>query len=131
MTIGTPVWNSIRAQFTYAENNLLNLALTSLSVCPPSVTLEEGSLSAPLREKLIAAVNDCELTLKPGPLELVAELRGMKCRCGEGKESGKTFCTSCYWSLPRDVQRNLYKKINQGYAEAYQEAVKILSGSTR
>lgn len=61
-------------------------------------------------------------------MDLVRELRGNKCRCGEGKPSGKTFCYNCYHSLPDELKKRLYKRIGQGYEEAHAEAVAILKG---
>ena len=33
--------------------------------------------------------------------ELIEEQYGTDWRCGEDKRSGQTFCTECYFALPR------------------------------
>jgi hypothetical protein len=57
---------------------------------------------------------------------LVTELAGSLCRCGREKKKGNTFCRLCYFSLPRILQLKLYRKVGNGYEEAYQEAVECL-----
>jgi hypothetical protein len=62
-----------------------------------------------------------------GVLVLVRELRGTVCRCGKPKSAGFSFCGVCYHSLPGDVQKRLYNRIDgSGYEQAYEEAVIIL-----
>lgn len=53
---------------------------------------------------------------------ILRELRGQKCRCGRRKIEKQTFCGSCYHSLPKDMQRALYRRLNKGYEEAYRVA---------
>jgi len=60
------------------------------------------------------------------PLDLVRELRGIKCRCGKRKTSGQTFCRGCYYSLSPEIRSMLYRRLGQGYEEAYSEAVRYL-----
>lgn len=54
------------------------------------------------------------------------ELMGNECACGDRKKEGRSFCYNCYSSLPRDMQKALYKHIGFGYEEAYEEAFKYL-----
>ena len=54
-------------------------------------------------------------------------LYSVGCQCGMPKKSSFSFCYDCYSSLPSNLQRALYKKFNEGYGEAYEEAVKWLT----
>lgn len=62
---------------------------------------------------------------------MLAELRGIKCRCGAVKKPGQTFCRACYFLLTANQRRDLYKKINRGYQEAYIAAVVHLVAHVR
>jgi hypothetical protein len=61
---------------------------------------------------------------------LIAELMGVVCRCGKPKARGNTFCRACYLSLPMDARTALYKKIGEGYEDAYQRACEMLDRSS-
>jgi hypothetical protein len=50
-----------------------------------------------------------------------------ECQCGKYKKSQMSFCYPCYKSLPRDLQRNLYNRLGNGYEEAYDEALTYLT----
>ena len=63
--------------------------------------------------------------------DLIEELRGMWCRCGCRKQSRKTFCGRCFYSLTKEHQAALYQRIGEGYEEAYQAAVEVLIGKGR
>lgn len=54
------------------------------------------------------------------------ELISDECACGRPKKPGYSFCYRCYRSLPGDMQRDLYKRIGEGYEVAYEAAVKWL-----
>lgn len=56
----------------------------------------------------------------------VSELESEECQCGKPKKSGYSFCYGCYSSLPFEMQQALWKRIGQGYEEAYEEAVQFL-----
>lgn len=58
----------------------------------------------------------------------LTELQSEECMCGKGKQKGKSFCYHCYSSLPREMQRDLYRHIADGYGEAYDKAVVWLEG---
>jgi hypothetical protein len=62
---------------------------------------------------------------------LFDELKGATCRCGRVKKEMQTFCGQCYRKLPEVAQRNLYKRIGQGYEQAYAAAVEILEPAPR
>lgn len=60
--------------------------------------------------------------------KLVAELKGTQCRCGKRKRARQTFCSDCYYRLPRNLRGALYQLVGQGYEAAYQAAVDYLEG---
>lgn len=62
--------------------------------------------------------------------ELVRELRGTTCRCGERKVRGETFCSACYFSLPKDIRIRLIKRFGDGYEQAYASACNVLDKSS-
>jgi len=57
----------------------------------------------------------------------ISELRSDECQCGGFKMPGRSFCYKCYTSLPRDMRRDLYQKMWDGYEEAYDAAVHYLN----
>ena len=57
---------------------------------------------------------------------LVRELRGTACRCGNVKHSMQTFCAGCYYKLPGEMRRALYRRMGDGYEDAYSAAAKRL-----
>lgn len=57
---------------------------------------------------------------------IVAELRGVECRCGARKGSMKSFCYACWKRLPGELGSNLYRTVGEGYEEAYREAAAFL-----
>ena len=62
----------------------------------------------------------------PSKAELISELNGQDCRCGNKKAHGHTFCGGCFHSLSKPQQIHLYRRMGQGYEAAYAEAVKTL-----
>lgn len=63
--------------------------------------------------------------LKEGNFYL-KELAGNECACMKEKKPGHSFCWSCYRSLDYGMQQELYRKIGQGYEQAYEAAYKRL-----
>lgn len=59
---------------------------------------------------------------------LTRELVAGVCRCGNRKRPGHTFCKSCFFSLPKRMQTALYKRMGEGYEEAYAAAAAWLKG---
>lgn len=55
--------------------------------------------------------------------DLLRELKGTTCQCGADKKSMQTFCTPCFFHLPRHMRHALYDKIGEGYEEAYTAAL--------
>lgn len=60
--------------------------------------------------------------------EMIKELAGGVCRCGNDKKSGQTFCARCYHQIPRELQRALYLSVTNGYDAAYNRACEFLDG---
>lgn len=56
----------------------------------------------------------------------LSELKSGECFCGKNKRSGYSFCYHCFQSLPQDIRNGLYRKIWNGYPEAYDQAVGYL-----
>jgi hypothetical protein len=59
--------------------------------------------------------------------KLIAELRGVDCRCGKRKRRDHTFCGQCFGRLPSSMKNALYLRIGHGYEKAYDAAVAQLS----
>jgi hypothetical protein len=49
--------------------------------------------------------------------------------CKGPKPSRMSHCRSCYFSLPKDMRRQLYKRIGEGYEEVYAESLEVLKTS--
>lgn len=58
----------------------------------------------------------------PTTADLVNELAGTRCRCGRNKRPKQSFCSLCYFALPKWLQSDLYRTIGNGYEQAYQQA---------
>lgn len=58
--------------------------------------------------------------------KMVRELQSNRCRCGNAKEDMNTFCGSCYRKLPKSMRNRLWKRIGEGYEEAYRAACAFL-----
>ena len=54
-------------------------------------------------------------------------LKSNGCFCGSHKKSMHAFCISCYKGLPKEIQKDLYLRIGDGYEEAYEDAVAHLT----
>jgi hypothetical protein len=59
-------------------------------------------------------------------VEILRSLDCNRCICGKRKKEMMSHCRSCYFSLPPENRKALYRKFNQGYQEAYRESLKIL-----
>ena len=57
----------------------------------------------------------------------IDELRSDECQCGRSKEPRHSLCGTCYFELPKDMQRDLWLPIAGGYEEAYDAAVQYLN----
>lgn len=54
--------------------------------------------------------------------EIIKEFGGLRCRCGAVKMPRQTFCRRCYRLLPRDLGNALYRRVGEGYEDAYAAA---------
>lgn len=54
-------------------------------------------------------------------------IKSEECQCGKSKRIGTAFCYLCYSNLPKDMKDDLWKKIGNGFEEAYEEAHKELN----
>ncbi len=62
---------------------------------------------------------------------LIASLQSELCpACGGKKKSGMTLCYSDYKSLSAIQQKALYKRVGQGYEQAFHEAMITLEVET-
>jgi hypothetical protein len=59
-------------------------------------------------------------------LAILTELAGGACRCGSAKKPRQAFCKSCYQRLPRLRRVALYKRVGEGYEQAYAAACEYL-----
>jgi len=50
-------------------------------------------------------------------------LASEECHCGRWKKSKMSLCYKCYSSLPDDLKKGLWRRIEDGYGEAYDDAV--------
>jgi len=58
----------------------------------------------------------------PSIRDCYAILVSTRCCCHKSKNVRQSFCVNCYACLPMDMQRALYKRIGQGFQEAYAAA---------
>ena len=72
------------------------------------------------------AMSETSTGQQPTAAELAAELSAATCRCGLSKARAITFCARCYFRLPKDIRRKLYRLMGQGYEEARQAAEEYL-----
>ena len=78
---------------------------------------------------------NCDLCNKTSTLPradnpLLVELLAKKCRCGREKQARNTFCNNCYYKLPSEIKKALYKRFGDGYEQAYDAAVQFLNGES-
>ena len=59
--------------------------------------------------------------------EILDNFEGTTCVCGRPKESRKSHCRSCFFKLPTEKQKALYKRFYAGYEEAFEDSVKYLT----
>lgn len=53
------------------------------------------------------------------------------CVCGGKKPPKNGFCSRCYYSLPKTMQRALWQRFLEGYEEAHEEAREWLEQERR
>lgn len=57
-------------------------------------------------------------------------LMDTECECGRTKQSRMSFCSKCFYTLPKPLRARLYKRVGEGYEEAHAEARAILKGDS-
>ena len=63
-----------------------------------------------------------------GDLRLIESLRCELCpACARRKVRDRTFCRLCYYALPQQLQRDLYRKFGSGYEQAFDASVSALN----
>lgn len=61
--------------------------------------------------------------------EMIESLRSTVCPgCDSDKPEGKSFCRRCYFSLPKQLRSDLYRRYGQGYQQAFIDAMAQLKG---
>jgi hypothetical protein len=58
--------------------------------------------------------------------EILRIFMSLTCFCGKDKKPQMSHCTSCYYLLPSDARKALWRKIGKGYEEAFRESLAIL-----
>lgn len=56
----------------------------------------------------------------------VSALQDIYCQCGRPKKKGEAFCNHCYFALPLDLRRFLYRRIGDGFEGAFAAAFEWL-----
>ena len=51
--------------------------------------------------------------------------------CGAAKARGQSFCSRCYFSLPKEMRDALYQRFGSGYEEAHEDAREFLEQERR
>jgi predicted amidophosphoribosyltransferase len=59
--------------------------------------------------------------------EILSSLTGTVCaNCRSKKKSRMSHCGNCYYALPREMRRALYRRFGAGYEEAFRESLVYL-----
>lgn len=59
--------------------------------------------------------------------QLIASLDSHKCpACNSGKASMRTFCPGCYYKLPEEMRKALFRPLGRGYEQAIERALNHL-----
>jgi len=58
----------------------------------------------------------------PGGGEVWIAFKSLRCICNGAKKPGTGFCRGCYFSLPVQMQRALWRRFGAGFEEAYTDA---------
>lgn len=59
------------------------------------------------------------------------DLNSSQCQCGKRKKPKKSLCPNCYFRLPPGMRDDLYKRLMDGYMEAYDAAVAFLDNKPK
>jgi len=59
--------------------------------------------------------------------QMLDSLTGTKCEsCGGGKQSMRSHCRKCYYTLPPEMRRALYRRFYEGYQLAFLNSLDYL-----
>ncbi len=64
-------------------------------------------------------------------IEILRKLLGTECECGKSKRSRFSHCRTCFFKLPSDLRKRLYKAMGEGYEEAFADSLKFLKQTER
>lgn len=59
-------------------------------------------------------------------LDMLVDLKGVLCKCGNPKKAMRSFCGRCYYALPEGLRDRLYNRFMDGYEDAFAEALEHL-----
>jgi len=59
--------------------------------------------------------------------ECLMALVSKQCQCSAPKASGRSHCRTCYFRLPPPLRKALYRRLGEGYEEAYTESLAVLT----
>lgn len=59
--------------------------------------------------------------------EMLEILTGNKCHCGRSKGLMKSHCKGCYYALPPEMRKALYRGFFDGYQEAFLASLEYLA----
>lgn len=58
----------------------------------------------------------------------IRDLIGTECKGRGGKKTSRmSHCSRCYFKLPVQLRRDLYKLVGDGYEEAYAKSLELLA----
>jgi hypothetical protein len=60
-------------------------------------------------------------------LAAAAALKSGRCHCGAAKQTGMAVCFKCWFKLPKNVRRALYRPMGKGFSAAYEVACQYLT----
>lgn len=61
-------------------------------------------------------------------LAILRGLGSLECEaCGGRKRPKQSHCRDCFFALPAELRRALYRRFGAGYEEAYEESLKFLA----
>ena len=96
--------------------------------CPDYTRAKPDNCGHPFKQ--IRECDNAKLSPPRTPAQSIsyyhALIRSDTCHCENEKKEGYSFCYSCYKALPRDMQKDLFQTMGDGYEEAYEAAVNYL-----
>lgn len=53
------------------------------------------------------------------PIDILDMLQSKRCVCLNPKQGGRSSCSGCYYALPPEMQKALYRRFRAGYEQAF------------